>query len=164
MFIFQDKSANLTMNFWQSSKTLTVQGNEDMTAKIEEQLDNLINSMNPENAETQSKNTKKLIKQQSVAKTTTNGEAPVSTSVDSADSGKEILALGEAINEIKTLISFQKPNINPINQEAVTEKDTVVTEQGWISDMGIDGPTFVPKSGYFLLIWVKVCPQKLAFS
>ena len=47
MFIFQDKSANLTMNFWQSSKTLTVQGNEDMTVKIEEQLDNLVNSMNP---------------------------------------------------------------------------------------------------------------------
>ena len=40
----------------------------------------------------------------------------------------------------------------------------VVDEQGWISDMGIDGPTFVPKSGYFLFIWVKVCPQKLAFS
>ena len=36
--------------------------------------------------------------------------------------------------------------------------------QGWISDIGIDGPTFVPKSGYLLLIWVKVCPQKLAFS
>ena len=36
--------------------------------------------------------------------------------------------------------------------------------QGWISDMGIDGPTFVPKSGYFLPIWIKVCPQKLAFS
>ena len=36
--------------------------------------------------------------------------------------------------------------------------------QGWISDMGIDGLTFVPKSGYFVLIWVKVCPQKLAFS
>ena len=36
--------------------------------------------------------------------------------------------------------------------------------QGWISDMGIDGPTFVPKSGYFLPILVKVCPQKLAFS
>ena len=29
--------------------------------------------------------------------------------------------------------------------------------------MGIDGPTFVPKSGYFLPILVKVCPQKLAF-
>ena len=38
------------------------------------------------------------------------------------------------------------------------------TYQGWISDMGIDGPTFVPKSGYFLPILVKVCPQKLAFS
>ena len=37
-------------------------------------------------------------------------------------------------------------------------------DQVWISDMGIDGPTFVPKSSYFLLIWVKVCPQKLAFS
>ena len=36
--------------------------------------------------------------------------------------------------------------------------------KGGISDMGIDGPTFVPKSGYFLRIWVKVCPQKLAFS
>ena len=30
--------------------------------------------------------------------------------------------------------------------------------------MGIDGPTFVPKSGYFLLIWVKVCPEELALS
>ena len=29
--------------------------------------------------------------------------------------------------------------------------------------MGTDGLTFVPKIGYFLLIWVKVCPQKLAF-
>ena len=29
--------------------------------------------------------------------------------------------------------------------------------------MGIDGPTFVPKSGFFLPILVKVCPQKLAF-
>ena len=129
MFIFQDKSANLTMNFWQSSKTLTVQGNEDMTAKIEEQLDNPVNSMNPENAETQSKNTKKLTMQQSVAKTTTNGEAPVSTSVDRADSGKEMLSLWEAINEINSLISFQKTNINPINHEAATEKDTVVTER-----------------------------------
>ena len=37
-------------------------------------------------------------------------------------------------------------------------------DQGWISDTGIDGPTFVPKSGYFLPILLKVCPQKLAFS
>ena len=29
--------------------------------------------------------------------------------------------------------------------------------------MGIDGPMFVPKGGYFLPILVKVCPQKLAF-
>ena len=36
--------------------------------------------------------------------------------------------------------------------------------QGWISDMGINGPTFVPKSGCFLTILVKVCPQKVAFS
>ena len=36
--------------------------------------------------------------------------------------------------------------------------------QGWISDMEIDGPTFVPKSGNFLLIWVKAGPQKLALS
>ena len=36
--------------------------------------------------------------------------------------------------------------------------------QGWISDVGIDGPTFVRKGGYFLLILIKVCPQKLAFS
>ena len=117
------------MNFWQSSKTLAVQGNEDMTAKIEEQLDNLVNSMNPENAEAQSKNTKKLTKQQSVANTTANGEAPVSTSVDSADGGKEILALWEAIDEIKALISFQKTNVNPINQEAATEKDTAGTKR-----------------------------------
>ena len=35
MFVFQDKSENITLNFWQSSKTLTVQGNEDQAAKIE---------------------------------------------------------------------------------------------------------------------------------
>ena len=30
--------------------------------------------------------------------------------------------------------------------------------------MGIDGPTFVPKSDQFLLIQVKVCLNTLAFS
>ena len=44
------------------------------------------------------------------------------------------------------------------------QQDLPLLHQGWISDMGIDGPTFVPKSGYFLPILVKVCPQKLAFS
>ena len=29
--------------------------------------------------------------------------------------------------------------------------------------MDIDGPTFVPKSGLFWLIWVNVCLKKLAF-
>ena len=29
--------------------------------------------------------------------------------------------------------------------------------------MEIDGLTFVPNSGYFLLIWVKACLKKLAF-
>ena len=43
-------------------------------------------------------------------------------------------------------------------------KKIQLENQGWISHMGSDGPTFVPKSGYFLLICVKVCPQKLAFS
>ena len=45
-----------------------------------------------------------------------------------------------------------------------TERDSGLKLQGWISDMGIDGPTFVPKSGYFLPTLVKVCPQKLTFS
>ena len=45
----------------------------------------------------------------------------------------------------------------------VTFPGYVSPGQGWISDMGIDGPTFVPKGGYFLPILVKVCPQKLAF-
>ena len=36
--------------------------------------------------------------------------------------------------------------------------------QRWISDMEIDGPTSVPESGYFLLIWVQVCLKKLDFS
>ena len=36
--------------------------------------------------------------------------------------------------------------------------------QGQVSDMEMNGPTFVPKSGYCSIIWVKVCPQKLAFS
>ena len=30
--------------------------------------------------------------------------------------------------------------------------------------MEIDGPTSVPESGYFLLIWVQVCLKKLDFS
>ena len=35
--------------------------------------------------------------------------------------------------------------------------------QGCVSDMKIDGSTFVPKSGYFSLVWVKVCLKKLVF-
>ena len=34
----------------------------------------------------------------------------------------------------------------------------------WMSHMEIDGPTFGPKGGYFLLIWVKVSLKQLAFS
>ena len=36
-------------------------------------------------------------------------------------------------------------------------------KQGWISDMWTDDPIFVPNSGQFLLIYVKVCLKKLAF-
>ena len=129
-FFFQDKSENITLNFWQSSKTLTVQGNEDQTAKIEEQLDNLVNSMRPELKKieaqnTQSKKGKKENKQQPPA-TKRNEGGPVSV-----DSGKEIAALWEVINEVKTLILFQKTSANPdkYNQEAVTEKEAEMTDR-----------------------------------
>ena len=67
MFVFQDKSENITLNFWQSSKALTVQGDEDQAAKIEEQLDNLVNSMRPElkKIEAQIHNPKKVRKRTS---------------------------------------------------------------------------------------------------
>ena len=130
MFVFQDKSENITLNVWQSSKTLTVQGNEDQAAKIEEQLDNLVNSMRPELKKieaqnTQSKKGKKENKQQPPAtKRNEGGPVPV-------DSGKEIAALWEAINEVKTLILFQKTSANPdkYNQEAVTEKEAEMTDR-----------------------------------
>ena len=119
MFVFQDKSENITLNFWQSSKTLTVQGNEDQAAKIEEQLDNLVNSIRPELKKieaqnTQSKKGKKENKQQPPAtKRNEGGPVPV-------DSGKEIAALWEAINEVKTLILFQKTS--------ATEKEAEMTD------------------------------------
>ena len=130
MFVFQDKSENITLNFWQLSKTLTFQDNEDQAAKTEEQLDNLVNSMRPElkkieaqNA--QSKEGRKENKQQPPA-TKRNEGGPVSV-----DSGKEIAALWEAINEVKTLIMFQKTSANPdkYNQEAVTKKEAEMTDR-----------------------------------
>ena len=57
-------------------------------------------------------------------------------------------------SKFRNVTSIEKSMINPATG----------FDQAWISDMGIDGPTFVPKSGYFLLIWAKVCLQKLAFS
>ena len=54
--------------------------------------------------------------------------------------------------------------VENIYKSMIIYPQSFMADQGWISDMGIDGPTFVPKSGYFSLIWVKVCPQKLAFS
>ena len=59
------------------------------------------------------------------------------------------------VRKVETLIESKDGCVRGANVEVF---------QGRISDMGIDGPTFVPKSGYFLLIWVKICPQKLAFS
>ena len=35
--------------------------------------------------------------------------------------------------------------------------------QACISGMEIDGPTFVPKRGPFLLIWAKVCLKRWLF-
>ena len=49
------------------------------------------------------------------------------------------------------------------NKRSGTLSVLCIAGQGWISDMEIDGPTFVPNNGYFLLIWVKVCLEKLAF-
>ena len=129
MFVFQDKSENITLNFWQSSKTL-VQGNEDQAAKIEEQLDNLVNSMRPELKKTRHK----ILNPKKARKRTSNNHqlqkrnegGPVSV-----DSGKEIAALWEAINDAKTLILFQKTSANPdkYNQEAVTEKEAEMTDR-----------------------------------
>ena len=39
--------------------------------------------------------------------------------------------------------------IIPLTNSFEVLLDTAEEFQGWISDMGIDGPTFVPKSGYF---------------
>ena len=59
------------------------------------------------------------------------------------------------VRKVETLIESKDGCVRGANMEVF---------QGRISDKGINGPTFVPKSGYFLLIWVKICPQKLAFS
>ena len=75
--------------------------------------------------EAQSKKGKKENKQQPPAtKRNEGGPVPV-------DSGKEIAALWEAINEVKTLILFQKTSANPdkYNQEAVTEKEAEMTDR-----------------------------------
>ena len=48
MHVFQDKLANVTINFWQTSKTLSIQGNESITKKIVDKLERIVKEMKPE--------------------------------------------------------------------------------------------------------------------
>ena len=48
MYIFTDGSGHLTLNFWQSSKTVSIQGNEKNIEKVQErQIENLFQDMKP---------------------------------------------------------------------------------------------------------------------
>ena len=48
MYIFRDGSGHLTLNFWQSSKTVSMQGNEKNIEKVQErQIENLLQDMKP---------------------------------------------------------------------------------------------------------------------
>ena len=50
MNFFQDKLANVTINFWQTSKTLSIQGNDSITKKIIDKLERIVKEMKPESA------------------------------------------------------------------------------------------------------------------
>ena len=47
MYIFTDRSGHLTLKFWQSSKTVSIQGNEKNIEKVQGKLDNLLQAMKP---------------------------------------------------------------------------------------------------------------------
>ena len=47
MYTFTDGSEHLTLIFWQSSKTVSIQGNEKNIEKVQEKLDHLLQAMKP---------------------------------------------------------------------------------------------------------------------
>ena len=47
LYTYTDGSGHLTLNFCQSSKTVSIQGNGKNTEKVQEKLDNLLQTMKP---------------------------------------------------------------------------------------------------------------------
>ena len=47
MDTFTDELEHRTLNFWQSSKTVSIQSNEKNIEKVQEKLDHLLQAMKP---------------------------------------------------------------------------------------------------------------------
>ena len=134
MHFFQDKPANVTINFWQTSKTLSIQGNQIMTKKIIDKLERIVKEMKPESAaKTSNANANDEIPQTKAStpkktkkkKITTDEELVISKSQLEPPLNRkpsdDIAKLWEAINEMKSLLLKSWTTNTSIREASVVE-------------------------------------------
>ena len=134
MHFFQDKPANVTINFWQTSKTLSIQGNESITKKIIDKLERIVKEMKPESAaKTSNANANDEIPQTKAStpkktkkkKITTDEELVISKSQLepplNRNPSDDIAKLWEAINEMKSLLLKSWTTNTSIREASVAE-------------------------------------------
>ena len=129
MYIFTDGSEHLTLTFWQSSKTVSIQGNEKNIEKVQEKLDHLLQAMKPTLVESEVHTYDNQSRTKQNEDNTVTKTSAISKSKKKKNTTEtEIKNLWQSVNDLKNLVknsSINSPQ-NAINTN-IAETSTLQT-------------------------------------
>ena len=129
MYTFTDGSEHLTLNFWQSSKTVSTQGNEKNIERVQEKLDHLLQAMKPTLVESEVHTCDNQSRTKQNEDDTVTKTSAISKSKKNKNTTEtEIKSLWQSVNDLKN--SVKNSSINSpqnSNNTNIAETSTLQT-------------------------------------
>ena len=130
MYTFTDGSEHLTLNFWQSSKTVSTQGNEKNIEKVQEKLDHLLQATKPTLVESEvhtydNQSRTKQNEDDTVTKTSAISESKKKKNTTET----EIQNLWQSVNDLKNFVKNSSIN-SPQNANNTNIAETSTLQTG----------------------------------
>ena len=129
MYTFTDGSEHLTLNFWQSSKAVSIQGNEKSIEKVQEKLDHLLQAMKPTLVESEVHTCDNQSRTKQNEDDTVTKTSAISKSKKKKNTTEtEIQNLWQSVNDLKNLVknsSINSPQNS--NNTNIAETSTLQT-------------------------------------
>ena len=129
MYIFKDGSEHLTLNFWQSSKTVSIQRNEKNIEKVQEKLDHLLQAMKPTLVESEVHTYDNQSRTKQNEDNTVTKTSAISKSKKKKNTTEiEIQNLWQSVNDLKNLVKNSSINSpQNANNTNIAETSTLQT-------------------------------------